>query len=41
IYGGWLALKRLCKCQPFHPGGVDLPPRPDSNKRVENYRHAD
>ena len=26
--GGWLALRRLAKCAPWHPGGVDLvPPR--------------
>ncbi len=24
--GGWLALKRIGKCHPFHPGGVDLVP---------------
>jgi putative membrane protein insertion efficiency factor len=24
--GGWMALKRLLKCHPFHPGGVDLVP---------------
>jgi putative membrane protein insertion efficiency factor len=24
--GGWLALKRLSKCHPFHPGGYDPPP---------------
>ena len=23
IKGGWLALKRLVKCHPFHPGGYD------------------
>ena len=22
--GGWLAVKRVCKCNPYHPGGVDL-----------------
>jgi len=24
--GGWLGVKRICRCQPFFPGGFDPPP---------------
>ncbi len=25
VKGMWLSVIRLCKCHPFHPGGVDHP----------------
>jgi uncharacterized protein len=27
LRGGWLALKRLGRCHPWHPGGFDPPPK--------------
>lgn len=30
IKGTWLAIKRILKCHPFHPGGFDpVPPKKD------------
>ena len=31
--GSWLALRRLVKCAPWHPGGVDLVPEPGTRRR--------
>ena len=28
VRGGWLALRRLVRCQPLDPGGVDFVPAP-------------
>ncbi|MCS7458551.1 membrane protein insertion efficiency factor YidD [Paenibacillus doosanensis] len=29
VKGSWLAVKRICKCHPFHPGGIDYVPEPE------------
>ena len=35
VRGSLLSLYRLCKCHPFHPGGVDLPPPPRASLGAE------
>ena len=33
LKGGYLTVKRILKCHPFHPGGVDLVRRSVNNDR--------
>ncbi len=36
IKGSYLTIKRLLKCQPFHPGGVDDVPELSTNQKDLN-----
>lgn len=36
VHGGWLSVKRIIKCGPWHPGGID--PVPKKQMRVTEKR---
>jgi uncharacterized protein len=33
IKGGWMTIKRILKCHPFHPGGFDPVPEKQENSK--------
>jgi putative membrane protein insertion efficiency factor len=38
--GSWLAVKRVCRCHPWNPGGVDPVPPPNSSTTACGCNHS-
>lgn len=37
VRGGWMAMKRIAKCHPWHAGGIDpVPQRQDNGLKTRN-----
>ena len=40
LRGSWLSARRICRCGPWHPGGVDPVPGPRTVRTARTARSA-
>ncbi|AAF38037.1 Putative membrane protein insertion efficiency factor [Chlamydia pneumoniae] len=41
LMGCWLSIKRIGKCGPWHPGGIDMVPKTALQEVLEPYQEID